>query len=118
MEESLAFQLVSFLNAASIFGRVVPGYFTDRYGRSNVMIVTTFVCAVFTLALWLLARSNIAAIVAYTVLIGFWSGSATSLAPFSVSQISTTEDMGKRYGTTYSLVSVVLWLLYRPLGRY
>ncbi|KAB8238131.1 MCT family MFS transporter [Aspergillus alliaceus] len=106
MQESLAYQVVSILNAASILGRIVPGYFADRYGRFNVMIVTTFVCTVFTLALWLPAGSNTAAIVAYAVLFGFWSGSAISLAPVCVAQISTTEDFGKRYGTTYSLVSV------------
>ncbi|KAE8409787.1 major facilitator superfamily domain-containing protein [Aspergillus pseudonomiae] len=106
MEESLAYQLVSILNAASILGRVVPGYFADHYGRFNVMIVTTLVCTVFTLALWLPAGSNTAAVVAYAVLFGFWSGSAISLAPVCVAQISSTEDFGKRYGTTYSLVSV------------
>jgi MFS family permease len=106
MQESLAYQLVSILNAASILGRVVPGYFADRYGRFNVMIITTFVCTVFTLALWLSVGSNAAAIVAYAVLFGFWSGSAISLAPVCVAQISTTEDFGKRYGTTYSFVSV------------
>ncbi|KAE8162274.1 major facilitator superfamily domain-containing protein [Aspergillus tamarii] len=106
MQESLAYQLVSILNAASILGRVVPGYFADRYGRFNVMIITTLVCTVFTLALWLPAGSNTAAIVAYAVLFGFWSGSAISLAPVCVAQISSTEDFGKRYGTTYSLVSV------------
>ncbi|KAF7617602.1 hypothetical protein AFLA_006518 [Aspergillus flavus NRRL3357] len=106
MKESLAFQLVSILNAASILGRVVPGYFADRYGRFNVMIGTTLVCTIFTLALWLPAGSNPAAIVAYAVLFGFWSGSAISLAPVCVAQISSTEDFGKRYGTTYSLVSV------------
>ncbi|KAK1138362.1 hypothetical protein N8T08_002683 [Aspergillus melleus] len=106
MEEGLAYQVVSILNAASILGRVIPGYVADRYGRFNVMILTTFGCTVFTLALWLSAGSNTAAIVAYAVLFGFWSGSAISLAPVCVAQISTTEDFGKRYGTTYSLVSV------------
>ncbi|KAB8208115.1 major facilitator superfamily domain-containing protein [Aspergillus parasiticus] len=106
MQESLAYQLVSILNAASILGRVVPGYFADRYGRFNVMVVTTLVCTIFTLALWLPAGSNTAAIVAYAVLFGFWSGSAISLAPVCVAQISSTQDFGKRYGTTYSLVSV------------
>lgn len=70
------------------------------------MIGTTLVCTIFTLALWLPAGSNPAAIVAYAVLFGFWSGSAISLAPVCVAQISSTEDFGKRYGTTYSLVSV------------
>lgn len=70
------------------------------------MIITTFGCTIFTLALWLSAGSNTAAIVAYAILFGLWSGSAISLAPVCVAQISTTEDFGKRYGTTYSLVSV------------
>lgn len=106
MQEGLAYQVVSILNAASILGRIIPGYFADRYGRFNVMIITTFGCTIFTLALWLSAGSNTAAIVAYAILFGLWSGSAISLAPVCVAQISTTEDFGKRYGTTYSLVSV------------
>jgi MFS family permease len=106
MKTSLAYQLASILNAASIFGRTISGYFADRLGRFNMMIVCSLVCCVITLALWLSAQSNSAAILAYTVLFGFWSGSAISLPPVCVAQISKTEDFGKRYGTTYSLVSL------------
>lgn len=106
METALAYQLSAILNAASILGRSVPGYFADRLGRFNVMIFTTFVCAAITLALWLPSQSNPAAILAYAVLFGFWSGSAISLAPVCVAQISKTEDFGTRYGTTYVLVSI------------
>lgn len=104
--DSLAYNLPSILNAASIFGRVVPGYFADRFGRFNVMIITTFACSVITFALWLPSQSNHAAILAYAVLFGFWSGSAISLSPVCVAQISKTEEFGKRYGTTYFLVSL------------
>ncbi|KAJ5864660.1 uncharacterized protein N7529_006576 [Penicillium soppii] len=103
MKTSLAYQLASILSAASIFGRTFSGYFADRLGRFNMMIICTFVCCVITLVLWLPARSNSAAILAYTVLFGFWSGSAISLPPVCVAQISKTEDFGKRYGTTYFL---------------
>lgn len=106
LADSLAYNLSSILNAASIIGRIVPGYFADRFGRFNVMIITSFVCSATTLALWLPSQSNQTAILAYTVLFGFWSGSAISLAPVCVAQISKTEDFGKRYGTTYFFVSI------------
>ncbi|OQE07423.1 hypothetical protein PENVUL_c013G06052 [Penicillium vulpinum] len=106
MGDSLAYNLSSILNAASIVGRVVPGYFADRFGRFNVMIITTLICSVLILALWLPAQSNQAAILAFAVLFGFWSGTAISLSPVCVAQISKTEDFGKRYGTTYFLVSI------------
>lgn len=70
------------------------------------MAFTTLFCAIFTLGLWLPIQSNIPGIVANTVLFGFWSGSAISLTPVCVAQVSRTEDYGKRYGTTYSLVSI------------
>ncbi|GFF59951.1 riboflavin transporter MCH5 [Aspergillus udagawae] len=106
LPSSLSYQLASILNAASIFGRAVPGYFADRFGRFNVMIITTFVCALFTLTIWMPAASNDAAIIAYAILFGFWSGSAISLAPVCVAQISETAEYGRRYGTVYSFVSV------------
>lgn len=106
MDSSLAYQLASILNSASILGRALPGYSADRYGRLNVMALTTLFCAIFTLGLWLPIQSNIPGIVAYTVLFGFWSGSAISLTLVCVAQVSRTEDYGKRYGTTYSLVSI------------
>lgn len=104
--DSLAYNLSSILNAASIVGRIVPGYCADRFGRFNVMIITTFICSVFTFALWLPSQSNQAAILAFAVLFGFWSGTAISLSPVCVAQISKTEDFGKRYGTTYFFVSI------------
>ncbi|KAG2411635.1 hypothetical protein HFD88_009191 [Aspergillus terreus] len=104
--DSFAYNLSSILNGASILGRIVPGYFADRFGRFNIMIVTTFICAVLILALWLPSQSNKAATVAFAVLFGFWSGTAISLAPVCVAQISKTEEFGKRYGTAYFLVSI------------
>lgn len=106
VDDSLAYNLSSILNAASIFGRIIPGYFADRFGCFNVMIITTFVCSVFTFALWLPSQSNQPAILAYTGLFGFWSGSAISLSPVCVAQISRTEEFGTRYGTAYFLVSL------------
>jgi MFS family permease len=39
MRPSLAQYLVSILNAASLFGRTIPGYIADKIGRYNMMII-------------------------------------------------------------------------------
>jgi MFS family permease len=70
------------------------------------MIITTFICSVFIFALWLPSQSNQVAIVAFAVLFGFSSGTAISLSPVCIAQISKTEDFGKRYGITYFFVSI------------
>ncbi|KAL4789813.1 major facilitator superfamily domain-containing protein [Aspergillus venezuelensis] len=101
-----SYTLMSILNATSIVGRLMPGYTGDRWGRFNTMIVTTTVSTILTLALWMCAGSNESVIIAYAALFGFWSGSAISLSPVCVAQISRTEDFGKRYGTAYTLVAL------------
>ena len=83
--------------------RLMP--LADRFGRFNVTIITSFVCSATTLALWLPSQSNQAAILAYTVIFGFWSVSAISLAPVCVAQISKTEDF------INFMVRPTLWLV-------
>lgn len=78
MSPSLAGYLVSILNAASVFGRTLPAYFADRYGRFNVMIVMAIVTTVLVLALWIPATSN-AAIIVFAALFGFTSGTLVSM---------------------------------------
>lgn len=106
MSSSQSYTLMSILNGASILGRLLPGLAADRYGRFNAMIVTTAISGILTLGLWLKAESNKAAIIAYAAVFGFWSGSAISLSPVCVAQISATKDFGKRYGTAYIFVAL------------
>ncbi|KAE8323728.1 major facilitator superfamily domain-containing protein [Aspergillus sergii] len=103
---TLSYALIIFLNLGAIPGRFLPGLIADRLGRFNVMVLTSLICAVLTLALWLKAGDNIAAIICYAVLLGFWSGAAISLTPVCISQVCATEDYGKRNGTTFTIVSV------------
>ncbi|PYH44618.1 putative oxalate/formate antiporter [Aspergillus saccharolyticus JOP 1030-1] len=103
--ESMAYKLCVFLNVGAIPGRAFPGLLADRIGRFNVMALTAIVCAVLTLSLWYKAGTNEAAIIVYSVLFGFWSGAAISLTPVCIAQVCRTEDIGKRNGTTFTLVS-------------
>ncbi|KAJ5596564.1 oxalate/formate antiporter [Penicillium hetheringtonii] len=104
--DKISYLLIAFLNLGAIPGRFLPGLIADRLGRFNVMTLTSFACAILTLALWLRSGDNLAAIVCYAVLFGFWSGAAISLTPVCISQVCDTQDYGKRNGTTFTIVSI------------
>ncbi|EKD14231.1 hypothetical protein MBM_07461 [Drepanopeziza brunnea f. sp. 'multigermtubi' MB_m1] len=51
MSASLSIYLIAILNAASIFGRILPGIIADRVGRFNVTVITTAFSAIIVLNL-------------------------------------------------------------------
>ncbi|OQE23211.1 hypothetical protein PENSTE_c009G10115 [Penicillium steckii] len=106
INDRISYLLIAFLNVGAIPGRFLPGLIADRLGRFNVMALTSFVCAILTLALWLKSGDNLAAIICYAVFFGFWSGAAISLTPVCISQVCATQDYGKRNGTTFTIVSI------------
>jgi MFS family permease len=42
MSQRLAFYLVSMVNGASLFGRIIPGFIADRFGKFNLLILSCF----------------------------------------------------------------------------
>lgn len=106
VEDTMSYLVTAFLNLGAIPGRFLPGLVADRVGRFNMMVLTSVVCAIIILALWLHASDNLASIICYAVLFGFWSGAAISLTPVCISQVCATEDYGKRSGTTFTITSV------------
>lgn len=101
-----SYDLIAVLNAGSIFGRWLPGYCADRFGRFNTMLVTVLLCIVATFALWLPARGNVALVTVYAVVFGFASGSNISLTPICVGQLCETKEFGRYYATSYTIVSL------------
>lgn len=108
LSDNYANLLLTFLNAASILGRAVPGYIADHVGVYNVMIVTAGVTGLLNLALWIPGGQTKAGLTAFAVLNGAWSGTTNSLVPVCVSLICQTKDYGKRYGTCYSISSIAI----------
>jgi len=96
--------LAAIPNTPSIFGRILPGIFADRYGRFNTMISTCIFSAAMVLALWLPSRGNIPIII-FGALYGFSSGAFVSLLPSLVAQISDVRQIGVRNGTLFLIVS-------------
>ena len=100
-----AYQLIAILNLGSCFGRYFAGLLADKVGRFNAMIATVLLCLISTLALWLPSGSNVPAIIVYSLIFGFASGSGISLTPVCVGQLCKTENYGRYYATCYTIVS-------------
>lgn len=83
MEPTMAGYLLSILNAASTFGRIIPGLLADKYGRINAFAVggaMTGVC-VFCLD----SVSSNAGLIVYAAFFGFSSGTIISGASAAIS---------------------------------
>ncbi|KAJ3540141.1 hypothetical protein NM208_g5196 [Fusarium decemcellulare] len=98
-----SYMLLSLINAGGVLGRWIPGYYADRIGRFNMLILTVFGCLVSILCLWLPAKSNQALLVVFSLVFGFFSGSNVSLAPVCVGQLCKLQSYGRYYSTAYIL---------------
>ena len=85
MSTELAFYLTAILNAASFFGRVIPGILADKVGRLNMLAVMAICTGILGLC-WMKATSN-GPIIAFAALYGFFSGAIVSLMTACFAQI-------------------------------
>ncbi len=121
VSQTFAFQLIAIFNAASSFGRWLPGYLADRWGRYNLMLLTLGMCLISCAALWVPAavlsdhtlpdvdsngKAVLGLLVVFCVFCGFASGANISLTPVAVGMLCDTEDYGRYYATCYSIVSL------------
>ncbi|RBR04610.1 uncharacterized protein FIESC28_11537 [Fusarium coffeatum] len=105
MSWELSIYSIVILNAVSVFGRILPGFLADKFGRFNMMMICTTMSAILTLAVWLPGRSN-AASLCFSAFFGFFSGSYISLTPALVVEVSPLSEIGHRTGMLYFCISI------------
>lgn len=105
LDSAISYRLIAILNGACVLGRGLPGFLADRWGRFNVMILSTFACGIIVLSMWLTAGNRLGLIIGFTALFGLCSGTAYSLPPVCISQLCRTEEYASHYGTAYGSVS-------------
>jgi MFS family permease len=76
MSSKLAFYLVAIFNAASLPGRILPGFLADKLGRLNMLFFAGISSGILALC-WQVCEDN-AAIIVFTALFGFCSGAIIS----------------------------------------
>ncbi|KAK0936611.1 hypothetical protein LTR29_011849 [Friedmanniomyces endolithicus] len=101
----LAFYMLSIINAASTFGRIIPGYTADPIGPLNMIVPCTFLAGV--LCICLAAAHSVGPVIAILVLYGFCSGTLVSLPPTIF--VHLTQDrrlIGTRLGMGFAMTSL------------
>ncbi|OAG40151.1 hypothetical protein AYO21_05629 [Fonsecaea monophora] len=106
--------LVPIMNAASIPGRVIPGYYAIHYGGYNVFILISTIAGVLCLAMWLPARSDVT-IAAFAGLYGAFGGGIFTMVSSLVIYDCPVRDMGTRFGTFFLSTSFLI-LAGNPVG--
>jgi len=97
IEENLAFYSLPIVNAASIFGRILPNFVADKIGPYNMIIPFSFCSGVLIFG-WLGVNSR-AGLIVFALLYGFFSGAFISLLPsIFMSLAFNVGEMGVRVG--------------------
>ncbi|KAL7786730.1 major facilitator superfamily domain-containing protein [Trichoderma ceciliae] len=105
VDSNLAFYLVSILNAASVFGRIIPNFIADKTGPLNILVPCCLFSAILAFA-WI-AIKDVAGIVVFCVLYGFFSGSFVSLPPTTIVSLSPDLSVvGARMGMSFSFAGL------------
>ncbi|PYH91011.1 MFS general substrate transporter [Aspergillus ellipticus CBS 707.79] len=107
--------LLSILNVFSCIGRLFAGAIADKYGRLNTQTVLVAFAALVVFVVWLPFGNTLAGLYMFSILFGLASGSFLSLAPVCIGQISKASEIGGRFGTCYSIVSIAT-LICIPIG--
>ncbi|KAF8859251.1 MFS general substrate transporter [Acephala macrosclerotiorum] len=78
LDVDMVFYMVSIINAASLFGRVIPGVLADKMGLYNVMILSAGISGIICV-MWTTAKS-IGSIVVLSLCIGLQGACAAAIA--------------------------------------
>ncbi|EFY93166.1 MFS monocarboxylate transporter, putative [Metarhizium acridum CQMa 102] len=113
--EKFAFHLLPIMNAGSVVGRALPGYYADVVGPFNVCLFSVLLSLVACLCVWLPLGHTAAGIIVFSILFGFGSGTSISIAPVCIGRMCKTQQYGRYYATTYTVVSFAC-LIGIPIG--
>ena len=109
-----AFYLLSILNAASVFGRILPNFLADKIGPFNLLVPCTFASGILVLC-WI-DIANVAGITIFSILYGFFSGAFVSLIPPAVVKLCPDlSEVGTWLGMSLSIGALGL-LIGNPIA--
>ncbi|KAK4964086.1 hypothetical protein LTR66_012481 [Elasticomyces elasticus] len=103
-DENLGFYMLSIINAASIFGRIIPNYVADRTGPINMIVPCALISGIICLCL--IPVASVASLIVLCLVYGFFSGTFVSLPPTIFVLLSPNRGMiGTRMGMGFSFIA-------------
>ena len=104
LDENLAFYTISVINAASLFGRILPGLLADYWGPYNVMILSVGTSALICMC-WTKA-TTIAGIMVLSAAYGFTSGAVIGLQGPCAAAVAVPQQFGISIGGVMVFISI------------
>ncbi|KAL7930395.1 major facilitator superfamily domain-containing protein [Trichoderma chlorosporum] len=104
-DDAFAYHLLPIMNAGSVIGRALPGYYADVVGAFNVCFFSAVLSLASCLCVWLPLGHTKAGIIIFSLLFGFGSGNSIAIAPVCIGRMCRTQEYGRYYATTYTVVS-------------
>jgi MFS family permease len=77
VDPNLGFYLLTIINAASVFGRIVPNYFADKVGPLNIMAPFGLLCGIVAFC-WTSLHS-LGPLIIFCISYGFFSGTYVAI---------------------------------------
>ncbi|KAH8088898.1 MFS general substrate transporter [Cristinia sonorae] len=107
VDRNIALYSIPLLNAGSVFGRTIPNYLADKWGKFNVILPCTTISAALVFALF--GATNTGGMVVFALLYGFFSGVFISLvSPLLAGFSMSVQEVGLRIGVGMTWASVAL----------
>ncbi|KAI1177764.1 MFS general substrate transporter [Nemania sp. FL0916] len=102
---SIANNVLVIINASSLVGRLVGGFYADKIGSIHVQGLVAIIAAVLTYSL--LAIRTAAGLIVYSILFGFTAGTFTGLPATGIVRLSADKNkIGTRLGMTLAFVGI------------
>lgn len=110
-DENLAFYIVPIYNAASIFGRILPNFLSDKIGPINVITPCALITGILLFVLISLDARQVGAFVVLSVLLGFFSGVFVAIPGTCFPRLIKDKSMlGTRVGMCFFMCAFALLL--------
>jgi predicted MFS family arabinose efflux permease len=104
LNSSMAFYMISIINSASLFGRILPGLWADTLGPYNIMIMSIsfsgLICCCWTQA------TTIVGIAMLSLAYGFVSGAVIGLQGPCTAAVVPPQQYGLAMGSVFGVLSI------------
>ncbi|KAJ7131769.1 MFS general substrate transporter [Mycena crocata] len=105
IDQTLSFYSLVILNAASIIGRLAPGFLAPRLGIINMVLVGTGCNAILILSM--IALKTVVSVVVIAVLYGIFAGVfVTLIAPLLAVLTEDLGELGLRMGIAFTFIGI------------
>ncbi|ATZ50902.1 hypothetical protein BCIN_06g03720 [Botrytis cinerea B05.10] len=104
LNSNFAFYTISIVNAASLFGRIIPGLLADRFGCYNIAVVAAISSGLVCTCM--IKATSVAGITMFSLAYGFASGAIISLQGVCAAKLVPPTQFGIAMGSVMTFLSI------------